>query len=108
MKCGGKVLVIDGGFSRAYQKTTGIAGYTLTYNSYGLMLSSHDPFTSVEEAVRDEKDIHSERVAVSRTQYRCLVGDTDTGEVLRERISELKELLEAYRSGLIVENDKKK
>lgn len=108
VKCGGKVLVIDGGFSRAYQKTTGIAGYTLTYNSYGLMLSSHDPFTSVEEAVRDEKDIHSERVAVSRTQYRCLVGDTDTGEVLRERISELKELLEAYRSGLIVENDKKK
>ncbi|MDO4262019.1 MAG: fructose-1,6-bisphosphatase [Eubacteriales bacterium] len=108
VKCGGRVLVIDGGFSRAYQKTTGIAGYTLTYNSYGLMLSAHEPFTSTEAAVADETDIRSERVAVSRSERRCLVGDTDTGEVLRARIRELKELLEAYRSGLIVENEKKR
>ncbi len=103
LKCGGKVLVIDGGFSKAYQKETGIAGYTLIYNSYGLMLSAHEPFTTAEEAVQHESDIVSKRVAVRRTTVRKLVGDTDTGESLKERIAELKELLAAYRSGLIVE-----
>ncbi|HIX59490.1 MAG TPA: fructose-1,6-bisphosphatase [Candidatus Blautia gallistercoris] len=103
VKCGGKVLVIDGGFSKAYQKETGIAGYTLIYNSYGLMLAAHEPFTSAEEAVKHESDIVSKRVAVKRTALRQLVGDTDTGENLKERIKELKELLSAYRSGLIVE-----
>ena len=103
IKCGGKVLVIDGGFSRAYQKETGIAGYTLIYNSYGLMLSAHEPFTTTEAAVRDEADIISNRVAVELTQRRKLVGDTDTGNDLRERIEELKRLLQAYRDGIIIE-----
>ena len=103
VKCNGKVLVIDGGFSREYQKKTGIAGYTLIYNSYGLLLAAHDPFTSAEEAVEKEEDIHSKQVAVKLTERRRLVGDTDTGLVLRERIQELKALLEAYRSGMIIE-----
>ena len=103
VKCNGKVIVIDGGFSRAYQKVTGIAGYTLTYNSYGLVLSAHEPFTSAEKAVEQEKDIVSNRVAVRYTSKRRLVGDTDTGKALKERIDELKRLLEAYRKGIIKE-----
>lgn len=97
VKCNGKVLVIDGGFSRPYQKVTGIAGYTLVYNSYGLILSAHEPFTSAEEAVAQEQDIVSNRVAVHYNNKRTLVGDTDTGTALKERISELIQLLEAYR-----------
>ena len=103
VKCNGKVLVIDGGFSKAYQKKTGIAGYTLIYNSYGLLLAAHEPFTSAEEAVAKEVDIHSKQVAVKLTERRRLVGDTDTGIGLRERIQELTALLEAYRSGIIIE-----
>ena len=103
VKCNGKVLVIDGGFSRAYQKETGIAGYTLIYNSYGLLLSAHEPFKSAEAAVREETDIVSRQVAVRRSQRRRLVGDTDNGAALKERIRELKMLLQAYRDGLIIE-----
>lgn len=103
VKCGGKVLVIDGGFSRAYQKETGIAGYTLIYNSYGLLLAAHEPFTTTEAAVRDEADIISNRVAVKLAVRRQLVGDTDTGNDLRERIEELNRLLQAYRDGIIIE-----
>ena len=103
VKCGGKVLVIDGGFSRAYQKETGIAGYTLIYNSFGLLLSAHEPFKTAEAAVQEEADIISKKVAVKLTQRRKLVGDTDTGIVLKERIEELKQLLQAYRDGIIVE-----
>ena len=66
VKCGGKVLVIDGGFSKAYQKETGIAGYTLIYNSYGLILAAHDPFESTEAAIEKERDIHSDSVIVKR------------------------------------------
>lgn len=103
VKCGGKVLVIDGGFSKAYQSKTGIAGYTLIYNSYGMMLVAHEPFSSTEEAIANETDIHSDRIMVKMAPRRMLVGDTDTGAALRERIGELKQLLEAYRSGLIIE-----
>lgn len=103
VKCGGKALVIDGGFSRAYQKETGIAGYTLIYNSFGLLLSAHEPFTTTEAAVQEEADIISKRVAVKLTQRRKLVGDTDTGSELKERIEELKQLLQAYRDGVIIE-----
>lgn len=103
VKCNGKVIVIDGGFSRAYQKVTGIAGYTLIYNSYGMQLSAHEPFTSMEAAVRDEKDIISRKVAVKWSAKRQLVGDTDTGRELRERIVELRKLLDAYRNGIIKE-----
>lgn len=103
VKCDGKVIVIDGGFSKAYQKVTGIAGYTLTYNSYGLVLSAHEPFTSAEEAVSKESDIVSNRVAVRYTSKRRLVADTDTGKALKERIAELIQLLDAYRKGIIKE-----
>jgi fructose-1,6-bisphosphatase-3 len=106
MKCGGKVLVIDGGFSKAYQGQTGIAGYTLIFNSWGMMLVAHEPFTSTEEAIRTGADIHSDRVMVEQMPRRLKVGDTDSGRRLRERIAELEELLEAYRSGLIVEKMK--
>lgn len=103
VKCNGKVIVIDGGFSKAYRKVTGIAGYTLIYNSYGLSLSAHEPFTSAEAAVLQENDIVSNKVAVSSTSRRRLVGDTDTGAALKERIAELRRLLEAYRQGMIKE-----
>ena len=99
VKCGGKVLVIDGGFSKAYQKETGIAGYTLIYNSYGLILAAHDPFESTEAAIEKERDIHSDSVIVKRTLERKTVGDTDVGKVLKERIADLEALLDAYRSG---------
>ena len=103
IKCNGKVLVIDGGFSRAYQKETGIAGYTLIYNSYGLILCAQESYTSTEDAVSKESDIVSNRVSVHYTTKRRLVGDTDTGKALKERISELVQLLEAYRRGIIKE-----
>ena len=103
VKCGGKVLVIDGGFSKAYQKETGIAGYTLIYNSYGLILAAHDPFESTEAAIEKERDIHSDSEIVKRTLERKTVGDTDVGKVLKERIADLEALLDAYRSGQIIE-----
>lgn len=103
IKCNGKVLVIDGGFSKAYQKETGIAGYTLIYNSYGLLLVAHEPFESTEAAIEKESDIHSESRLVQRAVMRRLVGDTDAGKELREQIADLEKLLEAYRSGRIVE-----
>lgn len=103
VKCDGKVIVIDGGFCKAYQKVTGIAGYTLIYNSYGLILTAHEPFASTEKAVSEEKDIVSNRVAVHYTFNRRLVGDTDNGKALKERIEELMHLLDAYRKGIIKE-----
>ncbi|MDO5350263.1 MAG: fructose-1,6-bisphosphatase [Lachnospiraceae bacterium] len=103
VKCGGKVLVIDGGFSKAYQGETGIAGYTLIYNSYGLILAAHEPFESTEAAIQKESDIHSETIMVKRVMQRKLVGDTDIGAELREKIKDLEQLLEAYRSGALVE-----
>lgn len=103
VKCNGKVIVIDGGFCKAYRKVTGIAGYTLIYNSYGLTLSAHEPFTSKTDAVAKETDIVSNRVAVRYMARRQLVGDTDTGHALKERIQELMQLLDAYRKGIIKE-----
>src|SRR5699024_2555705 len=100
IKCGGKVLVIDGGFSRAYQKETGIAGYTLIYNSYGLILAAHEPFESTEAAIEKESDIHSDSIVVKRTLARKTVGDTDIGRGLKAQIRDLNEHLAAYRSGL--------
>lgn len=103
VKCGGKVFVIDGGFSRAYQKQTGIAGYTLIYNSYGLILNSHEPFESTEAAIVKESDIHSDNIIMTRMAKRQMVGDTDVGKDLKEQIADLELLLEAYRSGRIAE-----
>ena len=108
VKCGGKVLVIDGGFSKAYQKETGIAGYTLIYNSYGLILAAHDPFESTEAAIEKGSDIHSETIVVKRVEKRKLVGDTDVGMILKENIADLEKLLEAYRTGALAERIRKK
>ncbi|MFI3171431.1 MAG: fructose-1,6-bisphosphatase [Eubacteriales bacterium] len=103
IKCNGKVLVIDGGFSKAYQKQTGIAGYTLISNSYGLRLAAHKPFLSTEDAIENESDIVSENLIVQRVITRKLVGDTDIGMNIKENIADLQKLLHAYRSGLIKE-----
>lgn len=103
IKCGGKVMVIDGGFSRAYQKQTGIAGYTLIFNSYGLLLVAHEPFESTEAAIVKENDIHSEITVVQRVHDRLLVGDTDIGRDLKGQVKDLERLLSAYRNGEIIE-----
>ncbi|MCI9005561.1 MAG: fructose-1,6-bisphosphatase [Lachnospiraceae bacterium] len=103
VKCGGKLLIIDGGFSKAYQSKTGIAGYTLIYNSYGLLLAAHEPFESVEKAVQDGSDIHSHMMLVHHSNRRITVADTDIGEEIRENIEDLEKLLRAYREGTIVE-----
>ena len=104
VKCGGKLLIIDGGFSKAYQPKTGIAGYTLIYNSYGLVLAAHEPFESVEKAVSDGNDIVSHTILVQHVVRRKTVADTDNGKVMRENIRDLENLLRAYREGTIVEN----
>ena len=104
-KCNGKVLVIDGGFSKAYQSTTGLAGYTLTYNSYGMILTAHPPFHSLEDTVLKEEDVESEIILKEKVFSRKRVGDTDTGVVLRESVGELEALLKAYRDGVIPERE---
>ena len=96
-------MIIDGGFSKAYQKETGIAGYTLIYNSWGMILAAHEPFTSAQDAITKESDILSDSILVKRTTYRKTVADTDNGRKLKERIAELQELLAAYRNGLLIE-----
>ena len=103
IKCNGKLLVIDGGFSKAYQNKTGIAGYTLVGNSWGMRLVAHEPFESTEKAIINETDIISDTIDVETYRYRKRVADTDIGVDLRENIRYLEELLEAYREGSIVE-----
>ena len=103
IKCGGKLLVIDGGFSKAYQEKTGNAGYTLIYNSYGLVLAAHPPFETMEKAVLDEISIDSEIVMKHSLGTRKKVADTDTGTELKARVADLEALLKAYRSGLLTE-----
>ena len=103
IKANGKLLVIDGGFCRAYQPETGIAGYTLIYNSYGLLLSSHEPFESIRKAIEEEKDILSSTIILEHAVTRKRVSDTDIGKELKTQIKELEMLLIAYRKGLIKE-----
>ena len=103
IKANGKLFVIDGGFAKAYQKVTGIAGYTLIYNSHGMVLVSHEPFVSTEVAIAEEKDILSSTVALQYTQDRIRVRDTDIGKKLQESIDELEKLLYAYQNGIIKE-----
>ena len=99
----GKLIDIDGGFCRAYQKTTGIAGYTLIYNSYIMRLSSHEPFTTKEDAIQNNKDILSASVVFERLDKRIKVADVDKGKILKDKISKLTRLLEAYKCGAIPE-----
>lgn len=105
VKCGGRVLTIDGGFSKAYQPTTGIAGYTLISNSYELILAAHEPLESTRAAVLKELDIHSSRSVIAWMENRMLVADTDKGKMIKERIADLEALLEAYRRGEIAEKE---
>jgi len=103
VKADGRLLVIDGGFSKAYQEKTGIAGYTLIFNSYGLLLASHQPFESTQKAIEEARDMRSRTEILETNTTRILVKDTDTGREMQQRIEELKALLQAYRTGLIQE-----
>ena len=103
IKAGGKLMVIDGGFSQAYHKETGIAGYTLVYHSRGFQLVQHEPFTSTEDAILRGSDIKSTTQIVEMSAKRMLVDDTDIGRELKSQVSELQKLLYAYRHGFIKE-----
>ena len=103
IKCGGKLLIIDGGFSKAYQGKTGIAGYTLVANSHGMRLVAHEPFESTDAAILRESDIFSDSVILETSNTRISVADTDAGAELKESIHQLEELLQAYRDGVLVE-----
>jgi len=105
LKGGGRLIVIDGGFCRAYHEKTGIAGYTLVYNSWGLSLRVHEPFESTEDAVRNNRDITSRVDVIEPTAHRMLIEDTDRGKEMMATIEDLKMLLDAYRMGLIKQNE---
>lgn len=96
IKAEGKLIVIDGGFCKAYHEKTGIAGYTLIYNSHGLRLCAHEPFDTIEKAIEQRSDIHSEVTVFETRQNRLLVRDTDTGKDLQIQLSGLKYLLQNY------------
>lgn len=100
-------MVIDGGLSRAYHETTGIAGYTLVFHSRGFELIQHEPFTSSQEAVQRGTDIRSSKQIVELSGHRLRVRDTDKGHELQSQIEELKDLLYAYRHGIITERSRK-
>lgn len=101
IRANGKLMVIDGGFAKAYHATTGMAGYTLVFHSRGFQLVKHEPFTSAEDAVRTGSDIVSTTEIVELSQHRMRVRDTDKGRQLQAQIDELRELLYAYRHGLL-------
>lgn len=103
IKCEGKLLIIDGGFSKAYQSKTGIAGYTLVANSHGMRLVAHEPFESTESAILHESDIFSDSTVVENAPVRIRVSDTDVGAEIKESIKQLEQLLQAYRNGTIIE-----
>jgi fructose-1,6-bisphosphatase-3 len=103
IKAGGRLMVIDGGFSEAYHNETGIAGYTLIYHSRGFQLVQHEPFTSTKDAIIRGTDIKSTTQIVEMSAHRMLVADTDKGEELREQVNDLRQLLKAYRHGIIKE-----
>lgn len=96
VRANGKLIVIDGGFSQAYHKTTGIAGYTLIYNSHGMRIKAHQPFESVEKVLEENKDIESTSTMFETEKDRIMVGDTDEGKEIKEEIQMLKKLLEVY------------
>lgn len=104
IKCGGKLLIIDGGFAKAYHAKTGIAGYTLVHNSWMLRLVSHEEFESKEAAIVNESDIFSASIEVENYHVRKRVADTDEGKEIQKQIAELERLLYAYQEGLIAEN----
>ena len=108
IKANGKLMVIDGGFSQAYHKETGIAGYTLVYHSRSFALVQHEPFSSAQDAIERGLDIKSTTQIVETISHRILVADTDKGKELNKQIADLKELLYAYSHGLLKEKDSNK
>lgn len=108
IKANGKLMVIDGGFSEAYHKETGIAGYTLVYHSRGFQLVQHEPFNNAMEAIRTGSDIKSTTQIIEMSSHRMLVADTDKGIELNKQVADLEELLYAYRHGIIKEAERKK
>lgn len=100
IKASGKLLMIDGGLSKSYQKKTGIAGYTLIFNSYGLVLAAHEKFSSTEDAISQETDLHSSKQIVEKVE-RKKIKDTDIGKKLQEQIDDLNKLLNAYKNGIL-------
>ena len=103
IRADGKLLVIDGGFCRAYHPKTGIAGYTLISSSRGCRLKSHQAFTTVAEALTRNVDIASETNRFDQADRRRMVSDTDSGAKIRGQIQDLRQLLDAYRNGAIEE-----
>lgn len=101
IKANGKLLVIDGGFAKSYRGQTGRAGYTLTYNSYGLILAANEPFDSKADAIREEIDIKYDIMVNEKETERKSVADTDVGKEIQEEVDDLKLLLKAYREGKI-------
>jgi fructose-1,6-bisphosphatase-3 len=99
-------MVIDGGFSEAYHNETGIAGYTLVYHSRGFQLVQHEPFTSAQDAIQRGLDIKSTTQLVELSAHRMRVADTDKGEELRAQVEDLRQLLYAYRHGILKEQNK--
>ena len=99
------MMLIDGGFSKAYHSQTGIAGYTLVYHSRGFQLIQHEPFTSMQKAIEEGQDIKSSTQIVEMSTQRMMVKDTDRGRELRAKVEDLKKLLAAYRIGLIKEKN---
>lgn len=104
VRANGKLILIDGGFCKAYQKTTGIAGYTLIYNSFGMKLCSHESFEGTQNAINNNTDIYSTSVLSDKVISRISVGETDKGKEILKTITDLEELLVAFRTGLIKEN----
>lgn len=102
IKANGRLIVIDGGFCKAYQKKTGIAGYTLIYNSHGMRIMSHQPFVSMEKSLEDNADIKSRSCHVETERKRVLVKDTDTGKQIKRQIIQLEQLHEAYKQGILI------
>jgi len=103
IKANGRIIVIDGGFCKAYQKKTGIAGYTLIYDSYGMRISSHEPFLGIKNAIENNSDIFSQEQVFETPDNRLTVADTDGGKDLIHKIEDLKNLMSAYQQGLIKE-----
>ena len=104
VKGGGKLIVIDGGFCRAYQSTSGIAGYTLIYNSRGLRIVSHQPFAGRWDAIHNNHDIANDSVIFERMESRVKIAQTDHGAEMKKRVADLMMLLDAYRSGAVTED----
>jgi fructose-1,6-bisphosphatase-3 len=106
IKGGGKLIVIDGGFSKAYQSTSGIAGYTLIFNTYNIRIVSHRPFAGRKEALFNNYDIANNSMVFERMDSRMKISETDNGRVLQAQADDLRRLLLAYRTGAVTENHK--